>query len=669
MGRSYRRDGSLRDSIGKMPAATGTSIAKMPMLSRIALVVIGALAGLAAIVLSAFFIYRWSHSGEVLGVVVVGSAQVGGLSEIEATAEVLAVEDELVSTPSTVRVNGSDFELLPHTVAFEVDESSIVSSAMLIGREGGLGSQFTWWLTSFGETFSLPLVGSLNEEALHVLLDQWEVDSGMELPFDGAITLEGATPFVQYPRPGLGIDRPGVPQQILGTLLQHERRPVVLPTNVLEPALTQQDLDQSLAHARKLLSGPVTLTRDDPEVSVTFSTEQLAQSFVATIIHGPNPRMQLGFDVTAIDSYLNAIREDLEAPPRNAEFVVDEDDRIRILPSRPGTLVDSGLAAEAVTDAAGTFARLGEFPFEDGAEPEVTTASLERLGIEHLVSAFTTYHSCCQCRVNNIHLIADEIDGALVLPGETFSVNEHVGPRTTAEGYCEAGTIIGGELEDTVGGGVSQFATTFYNAVFWGGYEDIEHKPHSLYFSRYPEGIEGTISWPAPNLIFRNDTDSGVLIKTDYTDTSITVKFFGFNGGRIVVGEQKGGDTILRVVAPGSDARIVTAELSERYNFRDSKTKYEADPTLAPGEEVVETRGGRGWSVDVARTIRYPDGTEVQNFWTVRYGPPFRVILVHPCMVPEGHEGYTGEECPEETTTVPETSIPPTTVPPTTTEG
>ena len=637
----------------------------MPLFPRIALVVIGALAGLAAIVLSAFFIYRWSHSGEVLGVVVAGNAQLGGLSQIEATAEVLAVEDELLRTPSSVQVNGSEFEMMPHTVELDVDEDLVVSSAMALGRDGGLASQFTWWLSSFGETFSVPLVGSIDVAALDTLIDQWEIDSGMELPFDGSISLEGVTPVVQYPRPGLGVDRTGVAQQIQSALLQLERDPVVLPVNVLSPVLTQADLDRSLARARKLLSGPVTLSREDPEVSVTFSTDQLARSFFATIVHGSDPRMVLGFEESTIDRFLDPIREDLESPPRDAEFVISDDDRISILPSRPGTLVDSGLAAAAVTEAAGTFARLGEFPFEDGAEPEVTTVALEQLGVDHLVSAFTTYHSCCQCRVSNIHLIADEIDGALVLPGQTFSVNEHVGPRTTGEGYCEAGTIIAGELEDTVGGGVSQFATTFYNAVFWGGYEDIEHKPHSLYFSRYPEGIEATISWPAPNLIFRNDTNAGVLIKTEYTDTSITVKFFGSNGGRTVVGEQKGGDTLLEVVSPGTDARIVTAELSPRYSFRESKTKYEPDETVEPGEEVVDSRGGRGWSVDVARTIRYPDGTEVQNFWTVRYSPPFRVVLVHPCMVPQGQEGYTGEECPEETTTTSE--VPPTTEPVTTT--
>ena len=101
------------------------------------------------------------------------------------------------------------------------------SSAMALGREGGLATQFTWWLSSFGETFSVPLVGSIDVVALDTLIDQWEVDSGMELPFDGSISLDGTSPVVQYPRPGLGVDRTGVAQQIQSSLLQLERSTVV----------------------------------------------------------------------------------------------------------------------------------------------------------------------------------------------------------------------------------------------------------------------------------------------------------------------------------------------------------------------------------------------------------------------------------------------------------
>ncbi|MEO6713128.1 MAG: VanW family protein, partial [Mycobacteriales bacterium] len=144
-----------------------------------------------------------------------------------------------------------------------------------------------------------------------------------------------------------------------------------------------------------------------------------------------------------------------------------------------------------------------------------------------VVSTFTTKHPCCKPRVTNIHRIAEIVDGALVLPGETFSLNEHVGPRDRARGFVEAPMIERGSLVDAVGGGVSQFATTMFNAVFFAGLKDIEHKPHSFYISRYPAGREATVSSPQPDLKWQNDHPTGILVKTSYTGTTITVTFYG----------------------------------------------------------------------------------------------------------------------------------------------
>lgn len=156
-----------------------------------------------------------------------------------------------------------------------------------------------------------------------------------------------------------------------------------------------------------------------------------------------------------------------------------------------------------------------------------------------LVSRFTTYYTAGQSRVTNIHLIADATDGAVVTPGAVFSLNGRVGKRTRAKGYVPAGAIIGGKIyccdhPVNIGGGTSQFATTLYNAIFFGGYKDEYHKPHSIYFSRYPMGREATLGWTGPDVKFRNDTSTSVTIRTSHTRSSVTVEFWGWNDGRKV---------------------------------------------------------------------------------------------------------------------------------------
>lgn len=258
------------------------------------------------------------------------------------------------------------------------------------------------------------------------------------------------------------------------------------------------------------------------------------------------------------------------------------------------------------------------------------------LGVGHLVSSYTTYHPCCASRVDNIQRFADIVDGAVVLPGERFSLNRHVGERTSARGFLPAGTLIRGELVNTVGGGVSQFATTFYNAVFWGGYQDVAHKVHSFYFSRYPEGIEATINWPDVDLAFRNDTDHPVLIATRYTGSSITVDFFGDNDGRILAGEWKNRQNVLEVVAEGGPhARKVTAEVSDRYRWTaPPKPTVRANPKLEEGEEKLKQSARTGWSVQVTRTIDQAGRKTVQK-WNVRYLPRREITEVHPCVLTE----------------------------------
>ena len=535
-----------------------------------------------------------------------------------------------------VLVQKTEFNLDPSTIGFDLDEETALAAAKKLGRQGSLFEQFKWWIDHRSAIEVLPISGSIDEGALAKLIDVYE-DSALDTPpFEGAIVLDGTTPVAQYPTPGLGINRITAGPRVASSLLQDPRPDVVLDIVEIPPTLPVSEVDAALREARILLDGPIELTRTDPDATVVLTEEQLALAFVTRVEHEPIPRMLVSFDPAVIDSLLVPVRNQFEAPPKDAELTVDDEDQVIILEGRPGALIDADLAAAAAESAARSGTRTAELPFEDGALPNVTTEDIANLGITELISEFTTKHPCCQLRVQNIHLFADIVDGAIVMPGEEFSLNEHVGQRTIERGFQAAPTIIAGKLVDTVGGGVSQFATTFYNAIFYAGVEDVTHQPHSYYFSRYPEGIEATINWPEPNLVFRNDTDAAILIKTEHTDETITVKFFGDTGGRTVDWERTG-----------------------RFGYTDFETEYIADPERKPEDgEQVEVKGANGWSVRVTQIITYTDGREPKTTeWVVRYRPQPREVIVHPCLIPEEAENYTGEECPvEETTPTTDTS-------------
>ncbi|MDE0495697.1 MAG: VanW family protein [Acidimicrobiaceae bacterium] len=150
----------------------------------------------------------------------------------------------------------------------------------------------------------------------------------------------------------------------------------------------------------------------------------------------------------------------------------------------------------------------------------------ESLGITDLVAEFTTPFAPGQDRIINIARISELTRGVVIEPGQRFSVNGHVGPRTVANGFVPAAMILEGVFVDSVGGGISQYATTLFNAAFFAGLDFIDYQSHSIYLSRYPYGREATVSYPAPDLVIENNTPYGVMLWPTTGDSSITVRLY-----------------------------------------------------------------------------------------------------------------------------------------------
>jgi vancomycin resistance protein YoaR len=612
-----------------------------------------------AFLLSLYGLTRVMSRDEVMGRVDVASTPIGGLDTERALTALVAVEEVYSSRPAIFTLEGEVVNVLPPEAGLEIDDEIIVEEALAVGRQGNALSQFAWWLSHIFATVDVPVSGSVDDEAVDAIFDMWDAEVIASPASQGGVELVDDELVPVYPEIGKGVDRPGAAVIVESSMLAREAQNLTIPVVTIEPELTDADVDAALAQAEELLSDSIELAHDGTEV--VFTTAQLKDAFRSETIVEDTPHIINSFDPETVDTLLEPVRADFEDEPVNAEFTISGDE-ISIVPGEKGTEIDATETARRLTVAGVTSRRTGQLPLVEGADPDVTTEYLEGLDIEHLVSQFTTYHDCCQPRVTNIHTMADTIDGTILPSGQTFSLNDTVGQRTLEGGYLPAPGILGGVLEESIGGGVSQFTTTLYNAVFWGGYEDVEHKPHSYYFSRYPEGIEATLSWRSPDLRFRNNTEGAVLIDTRYTDSSITVRIFGSNDGRVMKGEQSGGSTSIWTDGEGGpDALHVRGDVSERYALTDAPPpRYVANPELdVDAQEQTQTEEG-GWSVTVTREILRGDELVESQEWVVRYAPRFAVYEVHPCKIPG-----TAVACPTTTTTT-STTIPTTTTVPST---
>jgi vancomycin resistance protein YoaR len=623
-----------------------------------ALIVVG---GFFFALFAVYGLNRWVSAGQVIGRVDVAEAEVGGKTEDEALNTVSALEIGRLAREAQFVVDGSVVVLEPGYTGLDIDVERAVDEAMAVGRTGNFANQFLHWLGNIFATTYIDIEGSVSDIAMEELFDEWDSQViGKPINLGSVVLVEGELTPV-YPSTGVGVDRPPAQGIVLDTLLASETVTTEVPTVTVDPELTNADVDAALAEAQMMLAGPIALTYGDDQA--VMSVEQLMAAFKSeTVVNSP-AQIVNSFDPEVVDTYLEPLRADFEDEPVNAEFRINDDNTVSVIPGANGTRIDEVETATRLHAASLTASRSGELPIVEGAEPDVTTEYLEGLNVKHLVSQFTTYHDCCAPRVTNIQLIADAVDGTLVLPGETFSLNDHVGERTIEKGYVDAGSIVAGEIVDTIGGGTSQFTTTMYNAVFWGGYQDVEHQPHSYYFSRYPEGVEATLFWRSIDLKFRNNREHAVLIDTRYTDTSITVRFFGFNDGRTLVGEQSGGESHIRVAAEGGPAALhVKGETSERLNITEpDEPLIRANPEFGLNQSQQVQAAADGWTVNVTRRIFDATETELlaEQTWVVRYRPQRQITEVHPCKVPG-----TAVACPTTTTT---TTAPPPPPPSTTT--
>jgi vancomycin resistance protein YoaR len=184
-------------------------------------------------------------------------------------------------------------------------------------------------------------------------------------------------------------------------------------------------------------------------------------------------------------------------------------------------------------------------------------------------------------RIWNVRLMADYIDGTIVKPGATFSFNDIVGPRTVKRGFREGQMIFGSLLLPAIGGGVCQTATTLFNNAFELGLPIVERHNHSFYISHYPLGRDATVSWGGPDFVFRNDLRNALLIKTSYTDSTLTFSFYGT-----------------------SEGRRVTARTGPQVNWRAPAPSYAYDPYGVPGSvRTVSGSNQSGFDVTVNRTV------------------------------------------------------------------
>jgi vancomycin resistance protein YoaR len=552
-------------------------------------------------------------AGVVLGLVFAGSPtkiaggvridgiDVGGLEATAARSLLERRADALAGRPIVFVAAGHRFAVRPNELGVESDWKAAVDSAQRQGDGFGPLRGFKRLdVDFFGADVTPPttvLNGALQYELNRIAK---EVD---RLPVDAAIVRRGLAIVVLPARTGVRLDRSAAAQTIVEQLSSLDRpsESVQLPLRTTEPSVRVVTLARAAAQARLALSAPVALELGPTRWIV--KPERLAQ--LLELPSGGETALRIGG--AAADSWLKELGARVETAPHDATWAVSGP-HVRLVPAKPGLKLDAVGSAQAVLHAA-LRRRVRVAQLVVSEEPaKLTTAQAGTMGIDALVSSYTTIYGGVPNRIHNVQLVAHLVNDKLIAPGETFSFNKTTGERNAAKGFLVAPVIVNGELTTGLGGGVCQVSTTVFNAAFEAGIPITARTNHALYISHYPQGRDATVDYPDVDLKFVNDTKHWLLLRTFVGPSSLKVSLYGTPTGRKVV------STTSPLVVRGK-----------------TPVKKTVDPTLKPGEKVIDDPGEPSMSTSVTRDVYAPDGKLLYHtVWSSSYRASPELVRVGP---------------------------------------
>jgi vancomycin resistance protein YoaR len=535
----------------------------------------------------------------------VAGVDIGGLHPVSAETKLREELRPRAKKPLVVSAEGRRARIKPKRAGLAVDYEKSVEQA---------GAGRTWSPAGMWDYFTggddLTAVLDVDDKALAAAVDRFarKVD---RRPVEGTVLFRNGQADPRLPQSGRKVDRERATEAVTTAFLSTEgtqgsgsgdaaAKVVPLPVEEVQPEVSDEAVRKAMDDfAKPAMSAPVTFVLEGENVVVRPAAYAPALSMKAK-----NGDLVAKLDRNRLMRAVRAAVSQVAPAPRDATVKL-AGGRPTVVHGRNGLTIDR-------KEVVGQFLSL---VVKHGHErtlqvkgvvdrPDFTTAEARKLRINEVVSTFTTEFPHSDYRNTNLGRAAELVTGTVLKPGETFSLNGTVGERTAENGFTKGYIIDDGVYKEDFGGGVSQVATTLFNAAFFAGLEDVEHKPHSFYIDRYPIGREATVAWGAVDLRFKNDTPYGILIESWINPST----------------PSSSGQMNVRMWS--TKYWDITAGVSDRYDRTKEKTRY------LQGKNCVPNDGYGGFDIDVFRYFRRVGSEELVRKETMHttYTPSDTVI-------------------------------------------
>ena len=559
--------------------------------------------------------YQLVYAGRIFPGVSVAGVDLSGMSPVDASVAL----NQRLAFPYTGQILLRDGERIwatsPAELGMVFDASGSAQSAYKRGRSGGLFSSFADQLDArrSGQTADAVIIFDQNVAYAYLQRLAAEID---QPPIEANLAIQGAEVVAQPGQVGryLNIDSTLIALSMqLKTFRDGEVR---LFVDEVQPELL--DVSSQAETARQILSAPLRLSlpganQQDPGPWL-FDVQSVANMLKVQKITSDNgSKLEVALDPNILSDVLLNIASEINRPAENARFIFNDDTRQLDLlrPALIGRVVDMDASQIVIHDQ--ILAGAHDIPVQVVSdEPAVVeSATAAELGITELVHAETSYYYGSSAeRVQNITAAALAFHGALIAPGETFSMASLLGDISLENGYAEALIIYGGRTIKGVGGGVCQVSTTLFRTAFFAGLPINERHSHAYRVYYYEEvasgasdpkfaGLDATVYIPLVDFKFTNDTPYWLLMETYPTASSLTWKFYSTSDGRSMDWTTTGPQNTVAAPEP----------------------LFQVSDELASGEIRQVDWAAQGADVSVERTVFRDGGILFQDAFNTHYEP------------------------------------------------
>jgi len=487
------------------------------------------------------------------------------------------------------------------------DVDTAIAAALAYGKSGSPLERATAWIDAMRGQAQIPLTLRAQGDSL----DRWVGSLASAIDrraVSGEIGLAAKGLTTTEPVIGRELDRVAATATVLAAQTLGDRE-IGLRVRAIYPEVDESGYRDALTRATAVMT-PLEVTVEDRRITedvtvlaTMLSIERVAarpDDLPAVPVDAIAPAARYRYVVSLKEDRLKdwavAVAAQLDRPAVSARFTVNADGVASVIPGATGIRVaQDKLVAQLGTDlvrpAVGTRNVAAPAAVDTAAfSNEQANTWLPKIS---RTSTFTTFFPPNPSRYANIATGSLQFDGVVILPGQTFSFWELIGPVTVQRGYAFAGAIINNRSdENVIGGGLCQVSTTMFNAISKLGYEIVERHAHGYLIDRYPLGLDAAVFDPGVDLKWKNDTDAPVFLWSWTDATSVTFDVWSVPTGR-----------------------AVTFSNAFQSRFVDVPADQPADPAFIPGSKVA----GR----DVVRTRTVVQDGKVlhQDTFFSRYVP------------------------------------------------